>query len=143
MSITLSPIGREDIKNLETALLIETLFRRDVLELLKDSSQRVTWLTSLGIAAGALAREKAKMTVKQIADELGVSEATIRNHLTGKTKAGQLIRETYEKFLKEGVQFKAMEILLQEGKIKEKIEEISKTIEELNKKFEELKKVLQ
>jgi len=36
-----------------------------------------------------------------------------------------------------------MEILLQEGKIKEKIEEISKTIEELNRKFEELKKILQ
>jgi predicted transcriptional regulator len=31
------------------------------------------------------------MTVPQIAEELGRSEATIRNHLTKKTKAGQLV----------------------------------------------------
>jgi predicted transcriptional regulator len=31
------------------------------------------------------------MTVPQIAEELGKSEATIRNHLTKKTKAGQLV----------------------------------------------------
>jgi len=142
MSITLSPIGREDIKNLETALLIETLFRKDVLEALKDPSQRITWLTSLGIAAGALAREKAKMTTRQIAEELGVTEATVRSHLTGKTKAGQLVRETYEKFLKEGVTMKSIEILLAKDEISNKINELENTIEELKKKLEELKNLL-
>jgi probable regulatory domain-containing protein len=142
MSITLSPIGREDIKNLETALLIETLFRKDVLEALKDPSQRITWLTSLGIAAGALAREKAKMTTRQIAEELGVTEATVRSHLTGKTKAGQLVRETYEKFLKEGVTMKSIEILLAKDEINNKINELENTIEELKKKLEELKNLL-
>jgi probable regulatory domain-containing protein len=142
MSITLSPIGREDIKNLETALLIETLFRKDVLEALKDPSQRITWLTSLGIAAGALAREKAKMTTKQIAEELGITEATVRSHLTGKTKAGQLVRETYEKFLKEGVTMKSIEILLSKDEITNKISELEKTIEEMKKKIEELKSLL-
>jgi probable regulatory domain-containing protein len=142
MSITLSPIGREDIKNLETALLIETLFRKDVLEALKDPSQRITWLTSLGIAAGALAREKAKMTTKQIAEELGITEATVRSHLTGKTKAGQLVRETYEKFLKEGVTMKSIEILLSKDEITNKISELEKTIEEMKKKIDELKNLL-
>ncbi|MCR6669456.1 MAG: regulator [archaeon YNP-LCB-003-016] len=142
MSITLSPIGREDIKNLETALLIETLFRKDVLEALKDPSQRITWLTSLGIAAGALAREKAKMTTKQIAEELGITEATVRSHLTGKTKAGQLVRETYEKFIKEGVTMKSIEILLSKDEITNKISELEKTIEEMKKKIEELKSLL-
>ncbi|MCC6018832.1 MAG: regulator [Candidatus Verstraetearchaeota archaeon] len=142
MSITLSPIGREDIKNLETALLIETLFRKDVLEALKDPSQRITWLTSLGIAAGALAREKAKMTTKQIAEELGITEATVRSHLTGKTKAGQLVRETYEKFLKEGVTMKSIEILLSKDEITNKISELEKTIEEMKKKIDELKSLL-
>ncbi|MCR6624075.1 MAG: regulator [archaeon YNP-LCB-024-027] len=142
MSITLSPIGREDIKNLETALLIETLFRKDVLEALKDPSQRITWLTSLGIAAGALAREKAKMTTKQIAEELGITEATVRSHLTGKTKAGQLVRETYEKFIKEGVTMKSIEILLSKDEITNKISELEKTIEEMKKKIEELKNLL-
>jgi len=141
LAITLSPMGREDIKNLETALLIETLFRSDVLELLKDASQRVTWLTSLGIAAGALAREKAKMTVKQIAEELGVSEATVRSHLTGKTRAGQLVRETYDRFLREGVEFKSIDKLLTGG-LKAKIEEITKILEELNRKIQELKEIL-
>lgn len=134
-------MGREDIKNLETALLIETLFRSDVLELLKDASQRVTWLTSLGIAAGALAREKAKMTVKQIAEELGVSEATVRSHLTGKTRAGQLVKETYDRFLREGVEFKSIDKLLTGG-LKAKIEEITKILEELNRKIQELKEIL-
>jgi probable regulatory domain-containing protein len=142
MSITLSPIGREDIKNLETALLIETLFRKDVLEALKDPSQRITWLTSLGIAAGALAREKAKMTTKQIAEELGITEATVRSHLTGKTKAGQLVRETYEKFIKEGVTMKSIEILLSKDEITNKISELEKTIEEMKKKIEELKSLI-
>ena len=101
--VPLTPIGREQIHKLESALLIGSILRPDVLEELRKAEERLTWVDSLAVAAAALAREKAKMTVSQIADELGRSEATIRNHLGGKTKAGQIVRETYERFLKEGV----------------------------------------
>lgn len=56
---------------------------------------------SLAVAAGAIARERAKMTISRISEELGRSKVTIRNHLTGKTKAGQLVRETLRKFMRE------------------------------------------
>lgn len=101
--ISLSPIGREQIHKLEYALLVGTLFRSEVLEELRNPSERLTWVDSLAVAAAALARERAKMTVSQIAEDIGRTEATIRNHLTGKTKAGQLVRQTLEKFLREGV----------------------------------------
>jgi len=101
--VPLTPIGREQIHKLESALLIGSILRPDVLEELRKAEERLTWVDSLAVAAAALARERAKMTVSQIADELGRSEATIRNHLGGKTKAGQIVRETYERFLKEGV----------------------------------------
>jgi hypothetical protein len=67
------------------------------LELIKDLNERSTWIDSLTIAAAAYARYKAGMTISLIADELGRSEKTIRNHISGKTKAGSLIIETYEK----------------------------------------------
>jgi predicted transcriptional regulator len=35
--------------------------------------------------------------VPQIAEELGRTETTIRAHLSGKTKAGKLVAETYDK----------------------------------------------
>lgn len=101
--IPLNPVGREEIHKLETALLITSIFSPTVLEELENPKERLTWVDSLAVAAAALAREKAKMTIPQIAEELGRSEATIRNHLQGKTKAGQIVRETYERFLKEGV----------------------------------------
>jgi probable regulatory domain-containing protein len=142
MGISLSPIGKEEIKNLETALLVETLFRKEVWEEIKNPSERLTWLTSLGIAAGALAREKAKLTIKQIAEELGVTEATVRSHLSGKTKAGQLVRETYEKFLKEGVAFRGFEKVVQVEEIKKALDELTSSIEAVSKKIEEIKKML-
>ena len=101
--IPLSPVGREEIHKLEYSLLVGTLFRPEVLEELRNPSERLTWIDSLAVAASALAREKAKMSVSQIAEELGRTEATIRNHLQGKTKAGQLILKTYEDFVREGV----------------------------------------
>lgn len=101
--ISLTPIGREEIHKLETALLISTILSPEVIEELKNPAERLTWVDSLAVAAAALAREKAKMTITQIAEDIGRSEVTIRNHLTGKTKAGQLIRQTYERFLREGV----------------------------------------
>jgi len=126
----------------------------------------------LAVAAAALAREKAKMTVSQIADELGRSEATIRNHLGGKTKAGQIVRETYERFLREGVKLElpsifelkqpSLEEAIRSGevvrreeveKLKEKYEaeindlknqlsETKKSLDELRSKAEKIKEAL-
>lgn len=140
MSISLSPIGKEEIKNLETALLIETLFRKEVWEEMKNPSERLTWLTSLGIAAGALAREKAKMTVKQIAEELGVTEATVRSHLSGKTRAGQLVRETYEKFLREGVSLRGFERI---EEVKRALNELAESIEAISRRIDEIRRMLE
>lgn len=134
IEISLSPIGREEIHKLEYALLIGTLFRPEILEKLRNPEERLTWVDSLAVAAAAIAREKAKMTVSQIADELGRTEATIRNHIAGKTEAGKLIKETYEKFIKEGVKIDIVE------KIPAKeIEELNKKINELSKENEKLK----
>ncbi|NJF25732.1 hypothetical protein [Thermococcus sp. Bubb.Bath] len=96
MEVPLNPIGREEIHRLESILLFATLFRPEVIELIKDPAERLTWVDSLAVAAGAIAREKAGMTVGEMAEELGRTEGTIRKHLKGETKAGQLVRETYE-----------------------------------------------
>ncbi|PMQ01748.1 MAG: transcriptional regulator [Dictyoglomus sp. NZ13-RE01] len=101
MDLTFNPISREEIHKLETALLVGTLFRKEVMEEIRNSSERLTWVDSLAVAAGALARAKANMTVSQIADELGRTEATIREHIKGTSKAGKLINETFE-MLKSG-----------------------------------------
>ncbi|MCD6236103.1 MAG: helix-turn-helix domain-containing protein, partial [Thaumarchaeota archaeon] len=101
--VPLTPVGREQIHKLESALLIASIFSPTVLKELENPKERLTWIDSLAVAAAALAREKAKMSIPQIADELGRSESTVRNHLQGKTKAGQIVRETYERFLREGV----------------------------------------
>ncbi len=101
-SIPLRPIGREEIHRLEVALLLGTLFREDVLDMLRSMEGRLTWVNSLAFAAAAVAREAAKMSVREIADDIGIAEASIRQHLQGKSKAGKLVRETYERFVKEG-----------------------------------------
>lgn len=129
--VPLKPIGREEIHKLESALLVGTLFRGEVLEALKNPEERLTWVDSLAVAAGALAREKAGMSVPEIAEDLGRSEATIRNHLTRKTKAGKLVRETYDRFIREGVKIEILEV-----------EKLSKELEEERKKREELEKRL-
>jgi probable regulatory domain-containing protein len=133
--IPLSPIGREEIHKLEYALLVGTLFRPEVLEELRNPSERLTWVDSLAVAAAAIAREKAKMTISQIAEDIGRTESTIRNHLTGKTKAGQLVRQTLEKFLREGVK-----IDLPSTK---ELEELKVRLEEERKKSQKLEILLQ
>ncbi len=153
VEIPLKPVTREDIRRLETALLVASLFTPEVMELLK-SGERLTWIDSLATAAGALAREKAGMSIKQIAEELGKTEATIRKHLKGETKAGQIILKTYERFLKEGVKIEipfpgtieAPEV----DKLRKEIEELKKQVEqcreELNKfkeKIENIKKIIE
>ena len=148
--IPLSPMGREDIHKLEYALLVGTLFRPEVLEELRNPSERLTWIDSLAVAASALAREKAKMPLSKIAEELGRTEATIRNHLQGKTKAGELVLKTYEKFVKEGVKIEipvAKEIPVEaeeklkevEGKLKEAENRLKSTEEELKEAKEKIK----
>ncbi|PUA31069.1 MAG: hypothetical protein B9J98_07885 [Candidatus Terraquivivens tikiterensis] len=101
--ISLAPVGRQQIHRLESALLLGTLFRPEVLEALRNPEERLTWVDSLAVAAAAIARERAKMTVSQIAEELGRAEQTIRNHIQGKTKAGHFVKETLQRFMKEGV----------------------------------------
>ena len=149
--VPLTPIGREQIHKLESALLIGSILRPDVLEELRKAEVRLTWVDSLAVAAAALAREKAKMTVSQIADELGRSEATIRNHLGGKTKAGQIVKETYERFLREGVKLELPSIFeLKQPSLEEAIrsgevvrrEEVEKLREKYEAEINDLKSQL-
>ncbi len=95
-NVPLRPTSKREIQQLETALIIGTIYRPEVLDLIRDPLERATWVDSLAVAAAALAREKAGYTVSQIAEELGRSETSIRAHLHGKTKAGKLVRETYD-----------------------------------------------
>ncbi len=142
--IPLRPVGRQDIHKLETALLIATLLRPDVIEEIKKAEERLTWVDSLAVAAAALARLKAGMNVSQIAEELGRSEGTVRNHLQAKTKAGKLIQETYQRFLREGVRIEIPEAVAKLAppeveKYKREVEELSEKL----KKLEEEKKSLE
>ena len=98
--VPLKPVGREEVRKLELALILGSLFRKDVIEKALNSTDKVTWLDSLIIAAGALARDRAGYTLARIAEELGRSETTIRNHLAGKTEAGKIVKETYEELVR-------------------------------------------
>ncbi len=94
--VPVRPVSAKEIRELEVALMIASLFRPDVIKGLMDPNEFTTWVDSLAVAAGALAREKAGYTVRRIAEELGRTEATIRRHLAGETKAGKIVKETYE-----------------------------------------------
>jgi hypothetical protein len=143
-SIPLNPLGKNDIKKLETFLIIGTLYRPEVLELIKDPNERSTWIDSLAIAAAAYARYKAGMPISLIADELGRSEESIRNHISGKTKAGSLIIETYEK-IKSGqlnltLSFNSSNKELDE--LKNQVKNLKEEIEKLKRERDELKNVI-
>jgi len=142
--IPLSPIGREQIHKLEYALLVGTMFRPEVLEELRNPAERLTWVDSLAVAAAAIARERAKMTVSQIAEDLGRSEATIRSHLTGKTKAGQLVRQTLEKFQREGVRIEFPQIQVRPVRdlTTVELEEVKARLEEEKKRADRLESLL-
>jgi len=138
--IPLKPISREDIHKLESALLVGTLFRIEALEeVLKNPEKRLTWVDSLAVAAAALAREKAGMPISRIAEEIGRTEATIRNHLAGKTKAGQLVLQTYQRFLKEGVKIEVADI----EELHKKVDELENRIKELENKLSTVKSKLE
>jgi len=143
--IPLNPIGKKDIHKLETILLTATLLRPEVLEMIRSSSERITWIDSLAIAAAALAREKAGMTITQIAEELGRTEQTIRKHLKEESKAGQLVKETYEmiKYLvKEGRTNDVFSLLPFEKKdeIKKLKEELKESLTKIKDEIEEILK---
>ncbi|MFB6490950.1 MAG: helix-turn-helix domain-containing protein [Thermoproteus sp. AZ2] len=109
MSIPLKPLGREDIRRLESALIAMALFDKETIEALRDPHERVTWVDSLYTAAAALAREKAGMPISKIAEELGVTEATVRRHLRGESRAGQIVAKVYERLAEEGLKLELPE----------------------------------
>ncbi|MFP3268821.1 MAG: transcriptional regulator [Desulfurococcales archaeon] len=146
-NIPLKPMGKEDIRKLELALIMGTLFREDVLDKIREAEDRLTWLDSLIIAAGALARERANYTAEKIAEELGRSEATIRNHLSGKTEAGKLVRDTFERLKVKGGTLELPTIttqaLAEEMKsLKEKLTLAEEKAQRLEKKLNDVKESL-
>ena len=138
--IPLSPMGRKEIHQLEYALLIGALFRPEVMEALKNPTERLTWLDSLAVAAAAVARDKAKMPIGQIADELGRTEATIRNHITGRTEAGKLILKTYQEFAQKGVKLEVTPIAGEERikELKERLKEIASRLKAIEETISQL-----
>ena len=144
VEVPLKPLGREDIQKLEAVLLLGTVSRKDVIEKMRsaDPKDRITWIDSLAVAAGAIAREKAGMTVPRIADELGRGEQTVRAHLTGKTEAGKLVRETYEMLLKGE---KVLTFMVREAETtasKEEVERLKTEIEREKREKAELQEKL-
>ncbi len=135
VEVPVKPVSKREIKQLEAVLIIGTLFRPDVLQAALSKEEFLTWVDSLAVAAAALAMEKAGYTISQIAEELGRTEATIRRHLRGETKAGKLVRETYE-MLARGELKLAVPIVSPEAE-----EEVKKLTEEVKKLEEEVKKL--
>ncbi|AEM39271.1 hypothetical protein Pyrfu_1413 [Pyrolobus fumarii 1A] len=157
-NVPLRPTSKKEIQQLEMALIIGTLYRPEVIELIRDPMERATWVDSLAVAAAALARYKAGYSIREIAEELGRSETMIRAHLHGKTKAGKLVLETYEKLakgeLKLVVPFAGVHLTAEEyeelkaarerlRELHEKIKELEARIEALEEENKRLKKQLE
>lgn len=136
------PLGKKEIRMLETALIIGTLLRPEIITLIRDPVERTTWLDSLATAAGALARNKAGHSVSEIAEELGRSEETIRAHLNKKTKAGRLVSETYEKLVKGELRLITPVIRVPQAEVEELIKSLENEVKEKAKKIEELTREL-
>ncbi|MDK6028142.1 hypothetical protein QPL79_02025 [Ignisphaera sp. 4213-co] len=146
IEIPVAPISRREIKQLETALILGTVFRPDVVQTILSGEELTTWLDSLAVAAAALAMDKAGYPISRIAEELGRTEATIRKHLKGETKAGKLVRETYEMLARGELK---LSIPVVESAKPEEFSRLSKEVEDLKKenamlksKLEELKEDL-
>ncbi len=145
-NIPFNPMGKNDIKKLETFLVIYTLYRPEVLDLIKDPNEKATWVDSLAIAAAAFARYKAGIPISLIADELGRSEESIRNHISGKTKAGKLVIETYEK-LKSGQMKIVLPLFSNESeeeinKLKNQIKVLEEELNKIKKEKEEMSNLI-
>jgi len=148
--VPLKPMGKEDVRKLELALIFGTLFRPDVIERIRKAEDRLTWLDSLIVAAGALACERAGYPISRIADELGRSETTIRNHLGGKTEAGRLVKETYDLLRQSGGKLKIQlpkEIAPQQTQelqeCRAKVSELENKVKSLESKLSEVRKKLE
>lgn len=149
-NVPIKPLGKKEISQLEMALLIGTLYRPEVLELIKDPIERTTWIDSLAVATAAFARYKAGIPISQISEELGRSEVTVRSHLNQKTKAGKLVAETYEKlkrgelklivpFVRAAPQISAEEITALKSEL-ERLKEQNRALEEELKKLAQCQK---
>lgn len=136
--VPLKPVGKEEIHKLELSLLLGTLLRPEVIEKIRQAEDRLTWLDSLIVAAGALARERAGYSIVRISEELGRTEATIRNHLAGKTEAGKLIRETYENLVQSGGKIELQLSVVESAEI----EELRRRVADLEEKMKRVKETL-
>lgn len=136
IEIPVTPLSRREIKQLETVLIIGTMFRSDVVQTILSGEEFTTWLDSLAVAAAALAMDKAGYPISRIAEELGRTEATIRKHLRGETKAGKLVKETYEMLVKGELK---LSIPVVESAKPEEVEKLSKEVEELKRENAMLK----
>ncbi len=159
-NVPVSPVSKKDIQRLEMALIIGTLYSPEVLELIRDPIERATWVDSLAVAAAALARSKAGYSIGQIADEIGRSETSIRAHLTGKTKAGQLVLKTYEKLVRgelkvvvpfatkaisvpEDVEKRIKELEEEKNKLLDKVKQLEEELENTKRELEEKSKIIE
>ena len=144
VEVPVKPVSKREIKQLEAMLIIGTMFRPDVLQAALSKEEFLTWVDSLAVAAAALAMEKAGYTVRQIAEELGRTEATIRRHLRGETKAGKLVRETYEMLvrgeLKLAVPIVSPEAEEELKKLQEQVKQLQEELSSLRDEAEKLRK---
>uniref|UniRef100_A0A7J3ZKM4 Transcriptional regulator n=1 Tax=Fervidicoccus fontis TaxID=683846 RepID=A0A7J3ZKM4_9CREN len=141
--VPLKPVGKKNIRALELALVLGSLLREDVLKQALEARDKVTWLDSLLVAAGALARERAGMPITQIAEELGRTEAAIRGHLQGKTEAGRIVREAYNSLVKSGGRLElALSVTVSSEECVKKIEELERRSKELEEKLSKAKESL-
>ncbi len=145
--IPLKPLGKEEIHKLEYSLLISSLIEvitdPKFVDQLKDPKDRLTWIDSIATAAAALARDKAGMTLSEIAEDIGRTEATIKKHLKGETEAGKIVLEAYKK-LEKGEIDNTLSVVLglrkagDMEKLKDKLENTVKLIEEASKSLKEV-----
>jgi probable regulatory domain-containing protein len=147
-NVPVRPTSAREIRELEIALIIGTIFRPDVIKEILHPREFTTWLDSLAVAAGALAREKAGYPVSKIADELGRSETTVRNHLQGKTKAGQLVRQTYEMLVRGKLKLSIPAIAGvgaagEVEKLKSEVEKLKNAVKEAAEKVKEAARILE
>ena len=140
--VPLAPVTKNEIHRLESALLVTTLFRPEVLEALESPEERLTWVDSLAVAAAAYARHKAGVSASRIAEELGRSEHSIQQHIQGRTKAGRLVQESYRLLVRrEGKIEIGVEapVVLDEAKLRELAKKLEEALRAASEAVEELK----
>jgi probable regulatory domain-containing protein len=117
-----------------------SLYSAETFEALKNVHERLTWIDSLYVASASLARDKAGIPISKISEEIGVTEATIRRHLKGETKAGEMVLKAYERLSKEGFKINLPEIMQVQSdeveKIKQKLSRIKESLQNILKELE-------